>query len=169
MCIIGDKMKTWEQFLDDASVFISFLEKGNFFSQPFRTTKNYRITTDPEEAIELAGRQFSKREDIFDSQAGFPEDFEWDMGGIDRKLNKNHYFEFESKNFNGADKKLTVNKVSILGETMSIDIGYIFQCYFNDYFPELWKEILEIYMNNGFPCGWEGEYPEGRLVVFSNE
>ena len=162
-------MKTWEQLQEDAAEFIAFLQQGNFFSQPFTTKKNYRITTDSEEAIEMAGRQFSEREDVFDSKAEFPENFEWDLGSIDRKLQKNHYFEYASKNFNGADRKLTVQKVSILLETMDIDIGYIFACYSNDYFPDLWKEILEIYMNNGFPCGWEGEYPQGRLVVYSNE
>ncbi len=162
-------MKSWEQLQLDAAEFIAFLEQGNFFSQPFTTTKNYRITTDAEEARIIAGRYFSQREDVFDSKAGFPENFEWDMGSIEHKLQKNHYFEYASKNFNGADRKLTVHGVSILLETMDIDIGYIFQCYFNDYFPELWKEILEIYMNNGFPCGWEGEYPQGRLVVYSNE
>ena len=162
-------MKSWEQLQLDAAEFIAFLELGNFFSQPFTTTKNYRITTDAEEARIIAGRYFSQREDVFDSKAGFPENFEWDMGSIERKLQKNYYFEYASGNFNGADTKLTVHGVSILLETMDIDIGYIFQCYFNDYFPELWKEILEIYMNNGFPCGWEGEYPQGRLVVYSNE
>lgn len=162
-------MKTWEQFLDDASVFINFLEKGDFFKKPYKTTKDYRITTDREEVIEIAGTNFSDREDIFDSKAGFPKDFIWNIDTFDRKLNKNGFFRFEDKNFNNADIKLSIDGVSILKETMYIDIGYIFSCYANDYFPDLWKEILEIYMNDGFPCGWEGEYPEGRLVVFSNE
>ena len=161
-------MKSWEQLQLDAAEFIAFLELGNFFSQPFTTTKNYGITTDADEAIEMAGRQFSVRENVFACNV-FPEDFVWNTPSIDRKLEKNHHFEFASKNFNGADTKLSVHGVSILLETMDIDIGYIFACYFNDYFPELWNEILEIYMNNGFPCGWEGEYPQGRLVVYSNE
>ena len=125
-------MKSWEQLQLDAAEFIAFLEQGNFFNQPFTTTKNYRITTDAEEARIIAGRYFSQREDVFDSKAGFPENFEWDMGSIERKLQKNHYFEYASDNFNGADTKLSVHGVSILLETMDIDIGYIFQCYFND-------------------------------------
>ena len=164
-------MKTWEQLQEDAAEFITFLQQGNFFSQPYRTTKNYLVISDPifamDVAADYAGDQFYDREDAFEYD--FPENFEWDLGSIDRKLQKNHYFEYASKNFNGADHKLTVQKVSILLETMDIDIGYIFACYFNDYFPELWKEIFEIYMNHGFPCGWEGEYPQGRLVVYSNE
>lgn len=53
-------MKSWEQLQLDAAEFIAFLEQGNFFSQPFTTTKNYRITTDAEEARIIAGRYFRK-------------------------------------------------------------------------------------------------------------
>jgi hypothetical protein len=49
------------------------------------------------------------------------------------------------------------------------DIGIIFQCYANDYFPTIWKEILEVYLNGGFSCGWDGHLPEGKIVVFSNQ
>ena len=31
------------------------------------------------------------------------------------------------------------------------DIEIIFQCYANDYFPKIWKDILEVYLNDGFP------------------
>ena len=31
------------------------------------------------------------------------------------------------------------------------------------------KKILEIYLNGGFPCGWDGHLPEGKIVVFSNQ
>jgi len=24
-------------------------------------------------------------------------------------------------------------------------------------------------LQNGFPCGWKGDYPEGKMIVFSNE
>ena len=31
------------------------------------------------------------------------------------------------------------------------------------------NNLLQVYLAGGWPCGWEGEYPKGRLVVFSNE
>ena len=52
---------------------------------------------------------------------------------------------------------------------MKRDFRTLFNCYTSEVFPELWKDIFTVYLHNGFPCGWEGEYPEGRLVVFSNE
>ncbi len=163
-------MKSWEQLQEDAAEFIAFLQQGNFFRQPFTTTKNYRVITDPTLAMDIAanyaGEQFHDREDAFEYD--FPENLV-SLGRLQSKLNQCNYFDYDRKSFNGADLKLTCDGVCVLIETMDIDIDYIFRCYFNDYFPELWKEILEIYMNNGFPCGWEGEYPQGRLVVYSNE
>lgn len=34
----------------------------------------------------------------------------------------------------------------LLIETMDIDLQNIFKCYANDYFPERWQEILEVYI-----------------------
>jgi len=28
---------------------------------------------------------------------------------------------------------------------------------------------LYVFQHNGFPCGWKGDYPEGKMIVFSNE
>lgn len=163
-------MKTWEQLQEDAAEFITFLQQGSFFSQPYRTTKNYLVISDPifamDVAADYAGDQFYDREDAFEYD--FPENF-LSLGRLKMQLNRCNYFDYHQKNFNHADLKLTHEGICVLIETMDIDIGYIFACYFNDYFPELWQEILEIYMNHGFPCGWEGEYPQGRLVVYSNE
>jgi len=52
---------------------------------------------------------------------------------------------------------------------MMDDMEHILQCYANDYFPPLWKDILTAYLNNGLPCGWSDFPPNGKLVVYSNE
>ncbi|MGD6793099.1 cytoplasmic protein [Metabacillus indicus] len=31
----------------------------------------------------------------------------------------------------------------------------------------LYEKIFEAYKLGGWPCGWEGEYPQGRMIVFS--
>jgi hypothetical protein len=31
-----------------------------------------------------------------------------------------------------------------------------------------WERMWQIYRRGGWPCGWEGEYPQGRLVVFAS-
>lgn len=32
--------------------------------------------------------------------------------------------------------------------------------------PGLYERCFDIYQRGGFPCGWQGTYPAGRLVVF---
>jgi hypothetical protein len=29
-----------------------------------------------------------------------------------------------------------------------------------------WERVWEIYRQGAWPCGWEGEYPQGRIVIF---
>lgn len=61
------------------------------------------------------------------------------------------------------------HQIDVIHETMNLDITMILKCYANGYFSPLWNEIMNIYLDGGFPCGWEGEYPQGQLVVFSNQ
>lgn len=30
------------------------------------------------------------------------------------------------------------------------------------------NEIFKVYFNNGFPCGWKGEYPAGMICYVDN-
>ena len=32
--------------------------------------------------------------------------------------------------------------------------------------PRYFKDRLDWYLAGHFPCGWDGEFPEGRLIVF---
>ena len=32
--------------------------------------------------------------------------------------------------------------------------------------PVFFLKLLEFYESGHFPCGWEGEFPDGRLLVF---
>ncbi|CAG9614816.1 hypothetical protein BACCIP111899_04049 [Bacillus rhizoplanae] len=32
-----------------------------------------------------------------------------------------------------------------------------------------YERIFEIYKLGGWPCGWEGKYPQGRMIVYSPE
>lgn len=165
-------MKTWEQVLKDANQFISFLEKGNFFSNNFQGSGHYKVITDANLGIDFATNSsfenFDEWETVSDSYEVFSESFEWN-DRITAKLKKNRFFDFEYKDFNGVKEKWEYGESCVLIELMYRDIDIILQCYANDYFPEIWKSILDVYLNGGFPCGWNGHYPQGKLVVFSNE
>ena len=32
---------------------------------------------------------------------------------------------------------------------------------------QFFEDLLEVYKYKGWPCGWSGQYPEGRIVVFA--
>lgn len=164
-------MKTWDQVLESATEFIAFLEKGNFYNSKFNTENDYKIIHDANLGINYATNDsfddFDEWETVTDTPDIFPENFEWN-DRVKYKLKQNIFFGFENQEFNGAKEKWDFDESCMLIELMYRDIEIIFQCYANDYFPEVWKNILEVYLNDGFPCGWDGHLPEGRLVVFSN-
>nr|WP_294784190.1 hypothetical protein [uncultured Flavobacterium sp.] len=163
----------WNQLQEEASRFILFLNKGEFFKSKYEGVVNsHLIITDETIGINYASNtsfeSFDEWETISDSVGVFPENFEWHQW-INNNLQKNNYFDFVSKNFNGADAKWTKYESCVLIELMYRDIRIILNCYANNCFPPIWKQILEVYLNNGFPCGWSGISPEGKLVVFSNK
>ena len=49
-----------------------------------------------------------------------------------------------------------------------IDVD-LFNCYLNNKYKKnhpIWNMIEDAYFKGFWPCGWEGKYPEGKLVVF---
>ncbi len=45
----------------------------------------------------------------------------------------------------------------------------LFNCYLNNKYKKnhpIWNMIEDAYFKGVWPCGWEGKYPEGKLVVF---
>lgn len=166
-------MKTWEQAVEDASAFIHFLENGKFLSKPYRSKSahNYLVITDIQMATEIMSGVlddgYSNREDVFESN--FPDNFIWYLDRISTKLIKCNYFNFTEHGFYSVKGTWTDRQIDIVTETMNLDIEMLLKCYVNEYFTELWTEILDIYLNYGFPCGWKGQYPEGQLIILSNE
>ena len=96
-------------------------------------------------------------------------DFDWHYL-VGAKLINTNCLGALDKDFHGADKKLTIEGVvNLLEETMPDNMRILLNCYANNYIPEIWKNILYVYQHNGLPCGWKGDYPEGKMIVFSNE
>ncbi|WP_322089241.1 hypothetical protein [Burkholderia sp. BCC1999] len=165
-------MKTWQQILIAADVFVRFLERGSFYDRPYTGDLSGKfVTADAVDARRFATDdsfdEFDEWETVSDSSNVFPDDFEWSLL-VKSQLRKNGHWGIESKNFNGTIEKWSdLTSFSML-ELMRRDVEIIFQCYANEYFPSIWKDILNVYLNGGFPCGWNGRYPGGQLVVFSN-
>ena len=90
-------MKTWDQVVESAAEFISFLEKGNFYNTKFSTEKDYKIIFDSILRIDYATNDsfddFDEWETVTDTPDVFHKDFIWN-DRIKYKLSKNNYFEY---------------------------------------------------------------------------
>ena len=164
----------WDELLKEAAPLVAFLSKEDFFDTPFyKDTIGALVIHDATLGLDYAtndsNENFTDWETVSDDV--FPDSFDWDgliHRVIDRRLSQNSYFGLEAKNFNGADVKWTTSTSCVLQELMLRDISLLFNCYANKMFPPLWQDILTVYLNGGFPCGWSSHYPDGKLVVFSN-
>ena len=163
--------KTWDEILASAQPVVDFLSSDSFFSRPYDGDRErFIVTASPEEARYLLSDEWDEWEEIIDVQqfSGL-EDFDWHYW-VGSKLIKTNCLGALDKDFHGADKKLTIEGgANLLEETMPDNMRILLNCYANNYMPEIWKDILYVFQHNGFPCGWKGDYPEGKMIVFSNE
>ncbi|OMG71366.1 hypothetical protein BW685_21490 [Burkholderia ubonensis] len=165
-------MKPWHDILIAADPLVRFLEQDDFFGTAYRgDPTTHLVVRDAAVARHFATDDsfddFDEWESVSDGVEVFPEDFEWSRQ-VKHELAKNRCWGIEGKRFNGADLKWADAVSCPLIELMLRDIGILFQCYANDCFPPIWDRVLRVYLDGGFPCGWDGRYPDGRLVVYSN-
>lgn len=163
--------KPWRDLLQVAGPLVAFLSREEFFDKPYKDTVGAFVIHDAAVGLDYATNdsndKFPDWETVSDCEA-FPDDFNWDgliHRIISRRLND---FGLERKYFNGADVKWTTSTSCVLQELMLRDMDRLFSCYANGIFPPIWQDILTVYLNNGFPCGWTSHLPDGKLVVFSN-
>lgn len=78
------------------------------------------------------------------------------------------YVSRKLKNSNIKDKALD-ERIPYLIDSINDDFCKII---FNEYCSinnQFFNNLLQVYLAGGWPCGWEGQYPKGKLVIFSNE
>lgn len=166
--------ETWQEILNISKPLVEFLEKDSYFDVKFNNTDEdkFYVIKDAKLAVDIMTDKDCEEYDDWEifpfSEEVFPSGYE-NIYRIEVKLDKINYFNLEKKQFNGAEIKIKNENADLLIDLMKRDFRTLFNCYTSGVFPELWKDIFTVYLNNGFPCGWEGMYPEGRLIVFSNE
>lgn len=163
--------KKWDDVVASAGPLINFLHRDAYFNKPYNGNATALVLTDARAAVRYASDDslvdHDDWETITDSLEVFPPNFEW-SSWIDHNLAKNNFFDIVTKDFSAADFKWTQGNVCLLHELMQRDIRILLNCYSNDIFPDIWQSILDTYLHDGFPCGWDGMYPSGRLVIFTN-
>lgn len=83
--------------------------------------------------------------------------------------------EFKDKHLKNFDRLLLAKINEVFGNLSTLVINYvhwdileIVMAYtFEDCLePTFYSEILKIYQNGFFPCGWRGKFPHGNMLIY---
>jgi hypothetical protein len=160
-----------------AAPLVRFLERDSFFDTPCNgTAEDVMVVTDVDVAFHFAAAQTDEFEAWSEGDLDmveYPPDFDFDCGSLTRRLDRKTTFtrDIETKNSNGVYEKWIKAADGLSCQVIEImlrDMDMLFTCYANNHFPPFWEKMLDVYLRNGFPCGWSSRYPDGKLVVFSN-
>ena len=105
-------------------------------------------------------------------------------GDFTTYLFKNHKLEY-NKNWNDEVREIKEKYIPMISEKVSIaltnngmlsnilnDINmnilsiFMLEYYSESYSCDFYNKMLEIYLAGHLPCGWAGEYPNGKFVVY---
>lgn len=161
-------MKTWQEVMTQEKELMEFLQRKEFFNKPYNgNRKNQLVVFNPAKAEYF----FNKITDHGDWQDIQNRDY----GDIEELPSDNFMsqcLEYVSKELTSKDKEFhnADNLINNLRDNMISDFCrmFDFSCMEIEY-PPVWKIIKDTYLSYGWPCGWEGEYPDGKMVIFSNE
>lgn len=158
---------------------VKFLKRKVFFDTPFllKDVTRFHIITDSETAIDYATNEnsddFSDWQTLWDNELEKAGVYENMTDHIEYKINEFLEKEFNySKDFSNATNKVGYDegaKISLLFNNMEGDMFRLLKCVATGKSSSFFDKVREAYLNNGFPCGWDGLYPNGKLVVYSNE
>ena len=156
---------------------VQFLKRDKFYNLPFHVKNDdqIRIISDGNLAVNFAtddsGENFQDWQSLWDKEL-----IGLNLFKDNRILSQvNNFLENEltyTKDFCGATKKVGYDEgtgTSLLFNNMEGDMLRLLLCVSHNKTSTFIEKIRTIYLNNGFPCGYEGFYPNGKFVVFSNE
>lgn len=154
--------KHWSQILVEAKSLIDFVRKPVFFDRPYGGSRHdVIVVTNLVSALSCTGHE---NEGFEDWQALLDQE---SRGAYSLpKGTQNTILDLISdglainKNYSSVPEQLLNN--------MEGDIYRLLCCYASGELPALWRKVERVYLENGIPCGWDGAYPEGRIVVYSN-
>lgn len=156
---------------------VDFIKKGDFFSTPFLLNINFEVIKDGEWADTYAtdcnSDVYADWQMLWDEELDrlgvydeITSHIEWKISDF---IDENFHYEL---NFNGALQKVRYDEesqTSLLFNNMEGDLFRLLQCEALGKTSLFIEKVKQAYLNNGFPCGWKGSYPNGKLIVFSNE
>lgn len=157
---------------------VNFIKQGDFFATPFLLSdSNFKVIDDGKLAEEYArdcnSDEFCDWQSLWDNELCNLGVYDEISGHIEHKINQfmDEHFHYE-QNFHNALQKIgydELSQTSFLFNNMEGDLFRLLQCETLNKTSVFIELVKQTYLNNGFPCGWIGNYPNGQLVVFSNK
>ena len=160
-------MKNFDEVLIAEPELVAFLRRTDFFDKPyFGDDRNFLIVKSPESADEFFHKVTDRGDwsDIQNSNCGQIDEFP-SSEFVERNFDfVTDCLDAQVKNFHHATEA-----AENLTDNMASDFCRMFDfaCMEME-FPPVWKLIKYAYLHSGWPCGWDGEYPEGRMVIYSS-
>ncbi|NTX20639.1 hypothetical protein [Burkholderia cepacia] len=155
-------MKAWSGVEKDAKPILDYVKRPIFFDGPYKgvaTGKEviFDALQTAEYSTDDSGDQFPDWQAILESITPAWPDI---PRSIENKIME-VLGQIHGKNYSGVNE-------SPLIHNMEGDVSRLLHCYAYGEVHPLWRQIERIYLDGGIPCGWEGNYPDGEVVVFSN-
>ncbi|UIR55068.1 hypothetical protein LZQ00_12340 [Sphingobacterium sp. SRCM116780] len=161
-------MRNFKEVLRLEPDLVNFLQKEEYFEKPYHGLKdNFLIITDPK----VADAYFNNITDAGDWE-DIQNSGDWDIDDVPSTEFDSENLKYVSDNFLSKNKKYhnANDAAENLQDNMISDFCRMFDfCCMEMDAPPIWKTIRYVYLHSGWPCGWDGDYPNGRMVIFSNE
>lgn len=161
-------VKNLQEILLAETELVSFLRKKDYFGKRYDGDhENYLVVTDPDQADYYfhLDADYGNWNSIQNS----------DWGEIEELTSPEFMSESltfvaenildESKSFHGAEIVLENLQDNIISDIC----GFLEFGNMEISTPPIWQSMKYVYLHNGWPCGWDGDYLRGRMVVFSND
>jgi len=153
--------KNWSEVQSAADQLLDFLSRPTFFDRPYGgDARTNRVIFDISEATERStddsGERFQDWQELLESVTPAWPDMPRE---VERRI-----IELLDQMTN---KLCLIALNDTLINNMQGDIARLLHCHGCGDVHDLWKAVQQVYLDGGMPCGWEGRYPEGRMVVFS--
>jgi hypothetical protein len=153
--------KNWNQIIDEAKLLFDFLDHPVLLDKTYiASSASQRVIFDITQA-----ERFSTDDsgvNCVDWQ-GLLDAFTPPWPAMPRKIEKEILCVLDritKERYPNVRSELLINNVQG-------DISRLLHCYAYGEVPQLWQVVQQVYLNGAIPCGWEGSYPDGRMVVFS--
>ncbi|MGH1287384.1 cytoplasmic protein [Bacillus toyonensis] len=85
----------------------------------------------------------------------------------DMEAKKDMLYEVFSDNQNYSQEFISIDHINIIEEVERDLEMCALNRLVNGKVDNFYERIFAMYKLGGWPCGWKGEYPEGRMIVYS--